>query len=391
VTTATVVPVRRTGPPRFRSALHRVALATAVLVVVSLVPPAGADTRADLEAAQAQVAALRDQAEQAAADHQNAYAELSETQDAIAAQEAELAATVQHLVELEQRAAQRAIEAYMGGSSEDPLGVDADSALDAGRREALLANVAADDVDLVDSLGAAREDSERLRTQLDALQAQQTDLVAAMDAASDAALAALDQAQQLEDRLEAQYQAELAEQRRREEEARRAREAEAARQRAAAEAAARTTSGGGSSGGSGGGGGGGGGGGSVPSGYSCPVPGSSFVDSWGNARSGGRHHKGVDMMAAFGAPNYAVTSGNVRSASSPLGGTSLYLNGDDGNTYFYAHLQSITTTGRVSQGDKIGETGNTGNASGGPPHTHFEVHLGGGSIVNPYPYVAAWC
>ena len=42
------------------------------------------------------------------------------------------------------------------------------------------------------------------------------------------------------------------------------------------------------------------GGGSVPSGYACPVPGSSFIDSWGFARSGGRAHQGVDMMAPFG-------------------------------------------------------------------------------------------
>jgi peptidoglycan LD-endopeptidase LytH len=387
---------------------RRLALAAAVLLAVSLAPPAGADTRADLEAAQAQVAALRDQAEQAAADYQNAYAELSETEDAITAQETELAATEQHLVELEQRAAQRAIEAYMGGSSEDPLGVDADSALDAGRREALLDNVAADDVDLVDSLGAAREDSERLRTQLDALQAQQTDLVAAMTAASDAALAALDEAEQLEADLEEQYAAELEAQRLAELERQRQAELERQRQaeadRAAAAAAARTnTTQGSSSGGGGGGttattaapssGGGssGGGGGSIPSGYSCPVPGSSFVDSWGAPRSGGRRHQGVDMMAGYGTPNIAVTGGTVRSASSSLGGISLYLNGDDGNTYYYAHLQAITKTGRVEQGDQIGEGGASGNAAGGSPHTHFEVHLGGGTIVNPTPYVRAWC
>ena len=379
---------------------RRIALAAAALLVVSLAPPAGADTRADLEAAQAQVAALRDQADQAAADYQNAFAELSETQDAITAQQAELAATEQHLAVLEQRAAQRAIEAYMGGSYEDLLGVDADTALDAGRREALLDNVAADDVDLVESLGAAREDSQRLRTQLDALQAQQTDLTAAMSAASDAALASLDQAEQLEHELEVRYAAELEAQRQAElERQRQAAAAEAARQEAARAAAAATTPT--TRGTSSGGGGstattaapssGGGGGGSIPSGYQCPVPGSSFIDSWGYARSGGRHHQGVDMMAGFGTPNYAVIGGTVRATSSALGGTSLYLNGDDGNTYYYAHLQAITKTGRVEQGDQIGETGNSGNASGGAPHTHFEVHLGGSNIVNPYPYAAAWC
>jgi murein DD-endopeptidase MepM/ murein hydrolase activator NlpD len=123
----------------------------------------------------------------------------------------------------------------------------------------------------------------------------------------------------------------------------------------------------------------------------CPAPGSYFTDTWGAPRSGGRYHQGVDMMAPYGHPVLAAQTGNVSYGSSSLGGLQAYVYGDSGDVTYYAHLQAFVGGARhVQAGEQIGEVGDTGNATG-TPHLHFEYHPGGGSAVNPTPYVAAVC
>lgn len=125
----------------------------------------------------------------------------------------------------------------------------------------------------------------------------------------------------------------------------------------------------------------------------CPVGGpSSFSDTWGAPRSGGRTHEGVDMMAAYGTPQIAIVSGTITYAGySELGGNVQYLSGDDGNLYIYVHqAQNTVTGGRVEAGQQISSVGDTGNAAG-MPQLHFEFHPGGGGPVNPTPLVSSIC
>lgn len=140
---------------------------------------------------------------------------------------------------------------------------------------------------------------------------------------------------------------------------------------------------------------GGGGGGAVSSsGKACILERPySYVDSWGAPRSGGRSHQGTDVMAPHGARVFAFVNGVVsRESTSSNGGIQLYLQGDNGVEYFYAHLSgyAVSTGARVRAGQLIAYNGQTGNAQYTAPHVHFEVHMGGGA-VNPYPHLKPVC
>jgi murein DD-endopeptidase MepM/ murein hydrolase activator NlpD len=120
----------------------------------------------------------------------------------------------------------------------------------------------------------------------------------------------------------------------------------------------------------------------------------SFGDSFGAPRmmgTGYEHaHQGTDIMAPAGTPLLACERGLITvMGSDVLGGTKLWIKGESGTYYSYAHLSAFEeglTVGQVVEaGDVVGLVGTTGNARGGAPHLHFEIHPDGGMAVNPYP------
>ncbi len=135
-----------------------------------------------------------------------------------------------------------------------------------------------------------------------------------------------------------------------------------------------------------------------PSGsLTCPVDGAvAFTDTWGAPRSGGRSHKGVDMIASRGTPLVAIEAGTIkRLGNSGLGGITITFLGASGDQYYYAHLDgwapNLSAGQSVGVGELIGYVGNTGNAQYTIPHLHFEHSPGGNGAVNPYPLVAGLC
>ena len=128
----------------------------------------------------------------------------------------------------------------------------------------------------------------------------------------------------------------------------------------------------------------------------CPVKGAdkfAFSNSFGSPRHGGRQHAGNDIFAKRGTPVLASVAGTIRTSRGSNVGIGYYLDGDDGVTYFGAHLNDLNVGDgdRVTRGQVIGSVGTTGNATGTPAHLHFEVKPGNGTSIDPYALLRVWC
>lgn len=120
---------------------------------------------------------------------------------------------------------------------------------------------------------------------------------------------------------------------------------------------------------------------------------SNLRDTWGDARSNGRTHEGIDIFAPRGMPIISPTDAVVTNISSTVtGGNYVFTANPGGERYFYTHLDNFAAglqEGTVLKaGDLIGYVGNTGNASGGAPHLHFSIYKDN-VISNPFPRLTA--
>ncbi|OCX66086.1 peptidase M23 [Thioclava sp. SK-1] len=103
----------------------------------------------------------------------------------------------------------------------------------------------------------------------------------------------------------------------------------------------------------------------------------------------GRLHAGMDMAAPVGTPILAPADGVVTAAEWENGyGQVIKIQHEFGVSTVYGHLSKIRVKKgqKVSQGDRIGDMGNTGRSTG--PHLHYEIRVGG-KPINPMTFIKA--
>ena len=99
-----------------------------------------------------------------------------------------------------------------------------------------------------------------------------------------------------------------------------------------------------------------------------------------------KFHRGVDIAVSIGTPVYSGIKGRVTFAGRKGNyGNLVEIEGNDGIKVRYAHLNSIdvVTGQKVSDGEKVAETGNTGMSTG--PHLHYEIIIDE-NPVNPLDF-----
>lgn len=109
-------------------------------------------------------------------------------------------------------------------------------------------------------------------------------------------------------------------------------------------------------------------------GYQGPVP--QHWDGWRGS---------ADLMAPEGTTILAMRGGRASSSVDSVGGNTVYIDGDDGLSYYYAHMRELSgVNGMVATGQQIGYVGRTGNAYKDGTGA-FHLHLGVGHGIKSGP------
>lgn len=368
--------------PHVRRCL-RVGVGLVVLTVVFAATPARADVTQD------QLRSARDEMNQVAADLEAQLIELEEImlvqtslETRIEQLDTEIVGQQRAVTVMEAAAREQARSMYVNaGSAPVSAAAGPEGVARSETKVAYLGMVGNANLDAANRLVVLQVDLQRLQDELVGLSADQAKLAADAETLAQQLEARLAEANDRYQSLLSQWQEEEAERQRK------AAEAAAAKASAEATAAARAAA-------------------SQStytssafvdaSGRTCPVAGANaFRDSWMEPREyRNGYHKGTDMVAAAGTPEVAAESGSVWIMNYHwAGGIQLYLRGDSGDVYYYAHMQEyapgLVEGSRVSAGDLVGYVGNTGSSS--VAHLHFGYMPGGGALVNPYQLLAKLC
>ena len=123
-----------------------------------------------------------------------------------------------------------------------------------------------------------------------------------------------------------------------------------------------------------------------------------LIDTFDDARSEGRVHDAIDIMAPAETPVLAAANGQIiKLFQSEKGGITIYqLNANQDLIFYYAHLSryadGLAEGDLVRQGQVIAYVGDTGNAGAGNYHLHFSIaavsdpkRYWEGTNINPYP------
>ena len=123
-----------------------------------------------------------------------------------------------------------------------------------------------------------------------------------------------------------------------------------------------------------------------------------LLDTYSDARSEGRTHDAIDIMASAETPVLAAADGKIlKLFQSERGGITIYqLAANQELVFYYAHLShyadGLTEGSFVKQSEVIAYVGDTGNAGSGNYHLHFSIALvtdpkryWEGTNINPYP------